>query len=54
MTTTDPTPVRAVFCCAEHPFTGALCERVLCDGQHSADGDDWLTPTPTDPARRPR
>lgn len=56
MTTTDPAPVMAVFCCSEHPITGALCEVILCSGHHSADGDDWTTPSrelePTNYARR--
>lgn len=50
----DPTGLRdhlpaAVFCGAEHDITGALCSRLasVCDGQHSADGEDPWTSQPT-------
>lgn len=41
---TTAAPAMADFCCAEHPITGALCSRISCTGQHSADGDDWTEP----------
>lgn len=53
MTTTDPTPVLAVFCAAEDAISGALCARIGCDGQHSSDGlDAWTEPNDDDDGSR--
>jgi hypothetical protein len=44
---TAPDSADAAVCAAEHPITGILCARILCDGQHDPDGaSPWGAPEP--------